>query len=674
MTICLLLALGRGRSRSGSGIICWASVARIRALTGANTNGDISLGERRLTKWRAQYPFTTDRIFEHFLHDRGMTQESFVRALDLTPEALDELLLEDPVWLAQLREAFHDPQSEPFEPPEGQDDIGFLNLIDPILEQALYRLWAELERWLEEDSDRPFDPETIQDVLLMNLPDLIIQRLGRTLVLELNVLRLQDGLAGESARERFLDFVSKLRDPAFVGPLFDEYPVMIRQLNLCIRQWLNVSIECLGRLCTDWALLKETFADGDDPGKLVQLAGGAGDTHRRGRSVMIAEFESGLRIVYKPKSLAIDVHFQELLEWLNQAGCEPPLHSFKTLDRQEYGWAEFVLRSECSSERELRRFYQRQGEYLALLHVLASTDFHFENVIAAGEHPMLIDLETMLQPLFERYDESGGEARAMRHMAESVLSIGLLPMRIWSYGDDYQGIDISGLGGASGQLSPDRIPSIADLGTDAMHYVRERIEIEGDANRPVLDGVEANAIDFIDDIVLGFEGMYRLVMQQQKELLRPGGLIDAFADDSIRVLMRPTRTYAQLLYESFHPDMLRDQVDRDLFLDRLWVVVSERTYMKEIIPAELEDLLSGDIPVFTTTPSSLDLLDAMDRPIPGVLTVRGIENVRQRIRAMTKRTCSARLGTFARSIATVAPDKDGPAHDVQNFRERSLSR
>ena len=660
----------------------WSTPAWCRALTVSERHQRLSrngqdasqAGEaggevpRRYTRWREQYPFSRDRYFQWMQEEKGMSQGAFEKALAASEQTLAASPIPPPAWMTDIQQAYANPTSEPFEPPEGNDEIGFLNLIDPMLEQALYRMWRYIERLIETNAAVPFDVETIGDVLLMNLPDLIIQRLGRTLVLELNVLRLQGQLDGEAGRDRFLHFVRKLREPEFVSALCDEYPVLIRQLGITIDQWLGVSLECLGRLCRDWELLKSTFSPGDDPGPLVRLAGGAGDTHRRGRSVMIAEFESGLRIVYKPKSLAIDLHFQELVDWLNEVGCEPPMQNFITLDRIEYGWAEFVRREECNSEEELRRFYQRQGIYLALLHVLASTDFHFENVIASGEHPMLIDLETMLQPVFERYDVTSAESQAMKHMADSVLAIGLLPMRIWSYRDEYQGIDISGLGGASGQLSPDRIPGLADRGTDAMRYIRERVEIEGDANRPMLDGVEASAIDYIDEITTGFELMYRLVLQHRDELLRPGGYIDRFADDSIRVLMRPTRTYFQLLYESFHPDMLRDQADRDLFLDRLWLVVPERNHMKEVIASEQEDLLHGDIPVFTSFPSSLDLYDASDKAIPGVLVKRGIDNVRERILAMSPEDLRRQLWYIRASISSVADAIDDGYHDPKSAK------
>ncbi len=74
----------------------------------------------------------------------------------------------------------------------------------------------------------------------------------------------------------------------------------------------------------------------------MELIGGAGDTHRGGRSVMIARFDSGFQIVYKPKSMAVDVHFQELLAWLNEHGCAPPLRSLNILDYATHGWVKYV--------------------------------------------------------------------------------------------------------------------------------------------------------------------------------------------------------------------------------------------------------------------------------------------------------------------------------------------
>ena len=173
----------------------------------------------------------------------------------------------------------------------------------------------------------------------------------------------------------------------------------------------------------------------------------------------------------------------------------------------------------------------------------------------------------------------------------------------------------------------------------------------------MLDGVESNAIDYIEDIVAGFEQMYELIHESRDELLSEDGLINAFTNDSIRVLMRPTRTYGQLIFESFHPDMLRDAIDRERFLDRMWYVAPGRTYMRDVIKSELDDIMHGDIPVFTSYPGSLDLYDAMDRPISDVLIERGIDNVRERILNMNEADLQRQVWHIRASIATISSEE-----------------
>ncbi|MEZ4673925.1 MAG: DUF4135 domain-containing protein [Caldilineaceae bacterium] len=82
--------------------------------------------------------------------------------------------------------------------------------------------------------------------------------------------------------------------------------------------------------------------------------------------MLIVAFSSGFRLVYKPRSLAVDVHFQELLAWFNQRGAQPPLYLLQILDRGEYGWVEYVAHKACTSRQEVARFYQRLGNYLAI--------------------------------------------------------------------------------------------------------------------------------------------------------------------------------------------------------------------------------------------------------------------------------------------------------------------
>ena len=206
-----------------------------------------------------------------------------------------------------------------------------------------------------------------------------------------------------------------------------EYPVLARQLVEAIDQWATFSLEFIGHLTTDYDTLKERFSPDADLGSLTGVAADLGDTHHGGRSVQIAQFSSGRRIVYKPRDLGDDVHFQELLAWLNERGDHPPFRTHAILNRGTYGWVEFVAHEGCASSEEVRRFYRRQGGYLALLYAIEATDFHHNNLIAAGEHPVLIDLECLFQPRWKR----DGVAASAR-IADGALSQSVLHSRLTS--------------------------------------------------------------------------------------------------------------------------------------------------------------------------------------------------------------------------------------------------
>ena len=109
-----------------------------------------------------------------------------------------------------------------------------------------------------------------------------------------------------------------------------------------IDQWVAFGLEFLRHLCTDLEAIRERFSPEGEPGTLTGVAGGLGDSHRGGRSVLIAEFRSGLRVVYKPRSLAVDVHFQELLSWLNGGATTRPSGRSRSSTAGRHGWVESV--------------------------------------------------------------------------------------------------------------------------------------------------------------------------------------------------------------------------------------------------------------------------------------------------------------------------------------------
>ena len=101
------------------------------------------------------------------------------------------------------------------------------------------------------------------------------------------------------------------------------------------------------------------------------------------------------------------------------------------IDRGSHGWVEFIAAQSCQSEDEVQRFCERQGSYLALLHALHAVDFHCENLIAMGEHPVFLDLETLFHPDIVGMHGQSADQIAGGALGSSVLRVGLLPTRLW---------------------------------------------------------------------------------------------------------------------------------------------------------------------------------------------------------------------------------------------------
>ncbi|HYO14893.1 MAG TPA: type 2 lanthipeptide synthetase LanM family protein, partial [Thermoanaerobaculia bacterium] len=606
---------------------------------------------RRLARWRAQNPFPAGPWFAERLAVDGLSESEF-QAL-LAPASVPDGE-EPPRWWQDLMDACSRPPGE-VPPLELGEMAGLFPVVAPLLAWKLERVRARIAEIASRGGELAFDPETVERLLLLSLPERLVGMFSRTLVLEMHVARLEGRLAGETPEERFASFAASLTQPGGLANLLDEYPVLGRQALQRANLWLDFSLEFLEHLQADRDLLRETFAGGADPGPLTALQGGLGDRHRAGREVLIAAFASGLKVVYKPRSLAVDVHVQELLGWLNAQGQEPPFRLLRVLDRGAYGWMELVSPAPAPDRDAVHRFYQRQGAYLALLYAIEASDFHSENLIAAGEHPVLIDLESLFQARVEGMDVQQPDLVASHVLGHSVLRVGLLPQRVWG-NEEQEGIDMSGLGSLPGQLSPHGLPYWSDVGTDAMRLERRREEMADGDNRPRLaSGEPVDLLDYTGALVAGFKSTYRRMMRHREELLE---VLGRFAGDEVRAILRPTQSYGVILTESYHPDLLRDALDRDRLFDRLWVPIESRPYLARVFRHEREDLWNGDVPLFTTRPETRDLFSSTGERVPDFFDAAGLDLVRRRVERLSEEDLERQSWFLRASLLALTLDLD----------------
>lgn len=645
-----------------------------------NVAFDPKVAERRITRWRSQRPFTKESYFSKRLEIAGVNEDEFLHIVGVSTDTLYNQS-DLPLWIIEFLKAFSDPTSlkdKAFTEKENRwekETDSFITVIQPLLNHGLDQLYEGIKEIVQKTSNPPFDLCLIRDVFFINLQPRLLKMLRRTMALELNILRLQGTLHGDTAEKRYQHFIQSLGNKPIV--FLQEYPVLARQLTVCIDLWVKFILEFLTHLCEDWDVICTTFSENRNPGVLVQLEDNIGDKHQGGRAVLLAKFSSGLQIVYKPRSLSLDIHFNKLLCWINERSDRPPFRTIKIVDRGSYGWEEFITAQPCHSEKQIECFYERQGCYLALLYALHATDFHYENLVASGEHPVLLDLEALFHPRIGEVEVKQAHQQIVDSLRSSVLNIGLLP-RPMRENNGSEGTDVSGLGAKEGQLTPYAVPLLEKMGTDEMRMTRKKVPMIGYHNRPTLEGNSVDLIKYLDSIIIGFSAIYRLLHTHRDELLSIDGPLTSFADDEVRVILRATQTYAALLDASYHPDVLRDALDQDQLFDRLWISVERLPFLSKVIAAEQKALQNGDIPKFTTRPNSRDLWTCSGERIANFLDKTGLELVHSRIKQLSEDDLEKQLWFIRSSISTtstcIVTEKCSKTHSTtpRNFVNREL--
>lgn len=443
------------------------------------------------------------------------------------------------------------------------------------------------------------------------------------------------------SRDLYRRFIADLLDGGLLR-FFQEYAVLARLVSLAAEHWAEFVAEFCRRLEEDRPALAAQFHSGHDLGSVVAVKVGLSDPHHCGRSVVILTFSSGPKIVYKPKDLGIDQAYLDLIEWLNRRSGALPLCTPKVLNCSTHGWAEFVEHLHCRDCGEAERYYERIGMLLALTYVLGGTDFHVENVIASGEHPMLVDLESMLQPLPRSFDSRqafSADRRAAEIIHASVLRTGLLPS--WRNLNPGRSFDASGIGAEGPQDTGYQHLTWVDINTNRMRLVHSTSHSEPERNLPILKGEVVSARNHLKELTSGFATVYRLLLARRDELLAAGGVIDRFRGLKLRMVLRATRVYGMVSQRLLHPEFLRDGADRSIELDRMaWPFLAvppptEARAVWGIYRAELEAIERSDIPFFSVLSDAETLLADGQVAATKFIAQTGLDLARSCIRGLS---------------------------------------
>jgi type 2 lantibiotic biosynthesis protein LanM len=458
--------------------------------------------------------------------------------------------------------------------------------------------------------------------------------------------------------------------------IFDAYPVLARLLCQSVEQWVAATSDLVRRFAGDFAALRSAFGwcvDGP-AGAVAEIRTDLSDRHRGGCTVLECVLRTGERVVYKPRSVGPERAFYELVGWLNRRGLSLDLRVLQIVDRGSHGWVESVASAACGSDAEVERFYRRCGMLLAVLHALSATDIHCENLIASGEQPVLVDLETILtehvlearprtewqsgEPRPLAWPSRGAPPRPVSATAEdSVLRTGMLPRAAEGPGTQ---ADLSALGADETQELGVSAMVWRAINTDQMTFSSQFGQESGASHRVRIGDRLPSVDEHRPAFLQGFEEAYRRLVSSRADLLADVRLVERFDSLELRVILRNTLTYTNLHLHLLHPEFLVDGVDRSLELEWLARPLSgPRSPQRDRIAVYEHERLAMerlDIPRFTAPTreqdqgASDDDDDGGDDDLRALFAVRDARVLKRNLERLDPSDCARQISAIERSL------------------------
>lgn len=449
-----------------------------------------------------------------------------------------------------------------------------------------------------------------------------------------------------------------LKNRQYHKNLLEKYPVLYRSLFEAVqRELINVE-NFLNNFNKDYLEICKMFFDNNKL-KLESVSKGVGDTHNNGKSVMICNFEKGQKLVYKPRSLKIDIVFSKLILTLNQSeDILYDLGTMRTIDKQDYGWQEYIEHKECQHEKDIHKCYYRMGLLLGLMHAFKTNDMHYENIIISGNHPYIIDLETIItnSNIFNIDKKT-----PLEKLYNSIYSTGMLPTG--KLFPTYVDNDISGLTGLPNQKS-EIIKNwfIVDDNTDNVHFEHQEFVTQEVKHLLKREGEIINPFKYISTILNGFEDLYQYILENKQILM---DFIEKCLENcNCRTITRSTYMYSKFLNTSYHPKYLSNGLDREFLFELMWDKIHQEKKYFPTIKYEIQSLLNNDIPYFYFNTSSKDLF-INNSSIPDFFENTAIDILKKQINNFNKEDLHTQKQFIYNSINN---------HELQKYDVNSIEK
>ena len=532
---------------------------------------------------------------------------------------------------------------------------------------------ATVQEWLGKPEQYPFqsiirnvaaavadsDPLAPHDKLFLDPQAMLVQLLDRTegrvrevssrpLVAAINHARESGKLVGETSEERYRYFVEESKRTSFEEVSGLSFPVLRDVTRILLRNAVASVEELCGRLEADREAVASMFGiEVTDP--VVSCGFAEGDAHNHGRSVSVLEFESGKKLVHKPRDVSCEAAYENIArEFNSRIGTSLPAAT--VLERDHYGYVEFVEAEDVSDISE--EFMRASGELAAVLYLLNARDMHFENILPTRRGPVPIDLETILHPArIHSGPTPEAPGNAYETIGQSIYGIGILPLVMVGKGEDAGHVDLGFLGEQGRGSSPFKSIYFENPYTDRVSLVIRAQEAQG--RRTVVNELAEDEIHLLGTrMAEGFTRVFRAMKSDPagwEALLR-----DVASGVRVRYVHNPTALYAQTLRMTSSAGALDDTEPYVALLKR--IAIASKTSSREIIRSEVRQLAERDIPYFTVAASGVALEDGDGNEVGAFFDESPIDRALAKSARMTESDLREQLRLVYSAFSSRFPD------------------
>jgi len=562
--------------------------------------------------------------------------------------------------------------------------IPFIDVFLPLVLAEYEHLVAELNQ----EHQQQIHPISFAESLALDLGQsiclescqILYQHFNQERSVDTLIQAHQDGRSnqGKYPAQIYNEYCQRCRNN--MSLILEAYPVLATHLAISLENWRRNSRIVIDRIREDWREICDVF--NIDHGALVTgIRFGEGDHHAAGQSVAILDLLSEGKLqnlLYKPRNMAIDLALNQCIDLANSDDIPGRLRGVRSMNKHTHGYCEYIDHKACESDLQLREFYRNFGRLAALLHCLGATDCHYENIIASAVDPVLVDAETLFEPLFAsdlKGDVLYPGTKSRERVDKSIMRTMLIPR--WFYATkNFHANELTALGVFNVDQEVVKIAGWLAVNSDGMMPGQVERPAKVPNSLPVGVGAGNPLPEYGDAFIAGFRTQIESIAKNKALWLSDhGGILAAFRGIPRRLVFRATSVYGALLDQARSPKSCQSMLHCSMVYEsmaRAFVNQPDRPANWPLFHDECDQMAHGDIPFFWSMCDGKEILNHNGQIVSdSYIAVTGLEDAEDIIQGIDDAEIEFQIEIIHGSLVSRFGSDSSRLRSLQQSRSRN---